>query len=144
MEEGIVESPDVERVKHKLERSFSDDITGETENGSKGKLTYRTSFKNIKGQIPQKKFVLDSPRNNSLLLDKIFPNLQQQLLDILSNHELCLLFREFLVMQQCAENFDFFVEVELLRREVRRAWKLLSYWIAIRIVVKSSLYCQVP
>lgn len=84
------------------------------------RLTYSQSFRSIKEQKIHKNIVADSPYNNAAILDKLFGkvDLKQQLQEILSTFELCFLFRQFLEKQRCVENLDFYVEVELLKKQV--------------------------
>lgn len=84
------------------------------------KLGYSQSFRSIKDHKIHKNIVSDSPYNNAALLDKLFGkvDLKTQLQEILSTYELCFLFRQFLEQQRCVENLDFYVDVELLKKEV--------------------------
>jgi len=82
--------------------------------------SYTSSLRNIKLNIPTKKFVTDNNYNNAEAVKRFYDkiDLQTELQRILFDKRYCLLFREWLIDTECVENLDFWVEVELYKREV--------------------------
>jgi len=93
--------------------------TGMSSPTARRKLVFKHSMRDIKEGIPQKKLVYDTIHNNVTTVLKLYDkkNLDKELQKILADMQLCVAFKDWLKVQQCEENLNFWIAVELYKRE---------------------------
>jgi len=81
--------------------------------------SYTSSFRNIKLNIPSKKLISDNSRNNAEAVKRFYDkiDLKTELHKVIYDRNTCFIFREWLTEMECVENIDFWIEVELYKRE---------------------------